>query len=463
MRTLLMATLAAVLGGWAGEPPVPLPEGLELKGERISPYPYPALVPTVKVSTQLEMNEAVAALKAGEVVEIADGTYDSFKVALPAELQGAPDRKIVLRAKSLHGVVFTGASQLKVQGRHVELQGFVFQGCRQDAVILGGSFNRMTLCRFVDCGDPKKTTSEVTILPPGTQNNEVDYNEFVGSLSMSIKVRCDAEESEQGTKNNHLHHNTFRDIKRLSSNGQEPIQLAGPNGGGTLQVMNTRVEHNLFLRANGDREAISVKGPWNIIRWNVFKDMDAALNLRGGPHCVVEGNVHINTRPMHVCGSGHTIVNNYFQGSGIFISHGSPGYGAARDSLIANNTIIAVKNAISIGAQTQPVGEPARNNRMINNIFVVQKRGRPVVIDAEGREGNVFDRNLLWAAGGDVELPPAPESCKNLLGDPLIRVEPDNYVPTPAEGSPALGDGVPGIVPLNLLGERRTSSRIGAF
>src|SRR6185503_15396695 len=101
-------------------------------------------------------------------------------------------------------------------------------------------------------------------------------------------------------------------------------------------------------------------------------------------------------------------------------SHGSPGYAPACDSLIANNTIVATKNAFSIGAQTRPVAEPARNNRILNNVFATRKKGIAVGVDADGRE-NVFDRNLLWAGGSDVELPPAPEGSKNLVGDPLLK------------------------------------------
>jgi hypothetical protein len=457
MRLSIVLSLAAAFCSPQAEP-----EGLQLEGEQITPYPYPEGAPALKVASQAEMTDALGKLKAGDVVEIADGTYDAFQLHVPTTLQGAADRKIVLRARHPQSVVFTGETKIKVQGRHVELQGFEFKECRQDAVVLGGSFNRLTRCRFTNCGNPKKTQSEVVILPPGSQNNELDYNEFVGSLSMSIKVRADAEDSPEGTKGNHLHHNTFRDIKRLSSNGQESIQLAGPGGGGTKQVMNTRVEHNLFLRANGDREAISVKAPWNIIRWNVLKDMDAAINLRGSSDCVVEGNVHINTRPMRVCGSRHRIVNNYFLGSGIFISHGSPGYGAAKDNLIANNTIVADKHALMIGAQTQPVAEAARNNRIVNNILAIRRKGEPVILDKEGQEGNVFDRNLIWSTAEKVFIPAAPEGSKNMLGNPLLEAKSDRYVPKPADGSPALTEGIHGIVPTNILGVPRAQS-IGAY
>jgi hypothetical protein len=223
-------------------------------------------------------------------------------------------------------------------------------------------------------------------------------------------------------------------------------------------VMNTRVEHNLFLRAAGDREAISVKAPWNVIRWNVFKDMDAALNLRGSSDCVIEGNVHINARAMRVCGERHRIVNNYFQGSSIFISHGSPGYGAARDCLIANNTIVGTKNGIVIGSQTQPVGARAEKNRILNNIVVARRKYEPIVLQPEDEAANTFDRNLLWAGGTEIRVPD-----KNLQGDPRITAEPGEYVPVLGEGSPALKQGLEGLVPLNIRGAARTSSNIGAY
>jgi hypothetical protein len=432
--------------------------GLQLRGERIEPYPYPELAPTHRVASQKDLDDALPKLKAGDVVEIANGTYDSFRVVLPAGLE-----KIVFRAQAPQGVVFTGGTRFNVQGRHLTLQGFLFKGCREGTVLLGGSFNRLTRCHFIECGHPQKTQSEIVILVPGTQKAEVDYNEFAGSLSMSIKVRADLENTPEGTKDNHLHHNVFRDIKRLSSNGQEAVQLAGPGGAGTHQAMNTLVEHNLFLRASGDREAISIKGPWNVVRWNVFKDMDAAINLRGSSDCVIEGNVHINTRAMRVCGERHRIVNNYFQGSSIFISHGSPGYGPARDNLIAHNTIVGSKSGIVIGAQSQPIGRRAEKNRLINNIVVARKKYDPIVLQPEDEAANVFDRNLLWAGGGGIRMPEAPAGSKSFQGDPLITPDPNEYVPVLKEGSPALNQGATGLVPANIRGALRTSWNIGAY
>jgi hypothetical protein len=447
MRHLMLALVLAISQEATPE------GGLQLKGERIEPYPYPELVATHRVASQKDMDDVLPRLKAGDVVEIANGTYDSFRVALPAGLE-----KVVLRAQAPQGAVFTGSTRFNVQGRRLTLQGFLFKGCREGTVLLGGSYNRLTRCQFIDCGHPQKTQSEIVILVPGTQHAEVDYNEFAGSLSMSIKVRADAPDSPDGTKDNHLHHNVFRDIKRLSSNGQEAIQLAGPGGAGTHQVMNTVVEHNLFLRAAGDREAISVKAPWNVIRWNVFKDMDAALNLRGASDCVIEGNVHINTRAMRICGERHKIINNYFQGTSIFISHGSPGYGAARDNLIAHNTIVGSKSGIVIGAQTQPIKERAEKNRILNNIVVARRKYDPIVLQPEDQAGNTVDRNLLWAGGSEFRSPEG-----NLQGDPKITADAGEYVPVLGEGSPALNQGMPGLVPLNIRGEGRTSPNIGAY
>ena len=98
--------LVLVLSGTAMSQEAAPAGGLQLKGERIEPCPYPETAPSHRVAGQKEMDDLVPKLKAGDVVEIAEGTYDSFRAALPSDLEN-----IVLRARAPQGVVFTGATR----------------------------------------------------------------------------------------------------------------------------------------------------------------------------------------------------------------------------------------------------------------------------------------------------------------------------------------------------------------
>jgi hypothetical protein len=217
---------------------------------------------------------------------------------------------------------------------------------------------------------------------------------------MSVKVRAGADGSANQPADVSIHHNVFRDIRRASDNGQEPIQIAGPGGGGTNAALKTRIEHNLFYRAEGDREAISMKGPGTLLRWNVFRDMDAAPNLRGSRDSVIEGNILIRTRSIRIAGKNHRVVGNIVlcprnKGSGFLVSHGSPGYGVAADNIVRDNIVATARAGIIFAAQTQPVKVAAHGNRITDNSFYLPKTGFAIKVTPESIADEVAAANTL--------------------------------------------------------------------
>ena len=131
-------------------------------------------------------------------------------------------------------------------------------------------------------------------------------------------------ESGRGNTDNRFDHNYFKDIERLSSNGQEPIQLGQDQTAYGTVSLRTIVEYNLFENASGDSEIISNKSADNIIRCNTMRDSKAGICLRGGQNVLVEGNYCLRTRGIRVYGHGHTIINNYLEETegGIFLDAG---------------------------------------------------------------------------------------------------------------------------------------------
>lgn len=70
-----------------------------------------------------------------------------------------------------------------------------------------------------------------------------------------------------------------------------PLGQRGRQSHKQSKSANAVVEHNLFEKANGDAEAISVKSSDNTVRYNTIRDSRGFLVLRHGNRTVVEGNL----------------------------------------------------------------------------------------------------------------------------------------------------------------------------
>ncbi|MPZ39340.1 MAG: hypothetical protein GEU95_15030 [Rhizobiales bacterium] len=317
-----------------------------------------------------ELGKALASARPGDRIAVEAGTYADTTINL-SESRGSADRPVIIDGNN--AVAFTGATRIQIGAGHVVLRGFTFRDVGIGAITITGPAVRITESNFSNCGDPQKPQAECVIVRAGGKNAELDFNTFTGSRSMSINVHA-GNDGEQGQPvNAFIHHNVFRDIPKLSDNGQEPIQIAGPNGGGSNAELKARIEHNLFYRAEGDRDAVSIKTPGTTLRWNVFRDMDAAPNIRGGRNAVVTDNLLIRTQAIRINGSDHRVEGNVVlcpsAGIGLVVSHGSPGYETAANTLIRGN-IIATKGAgILFGAQTQPLESVAHGNKVVSNAF----------------------------------------------------------------------------------------------
>jgi hypothetical protein len=325
-----------------------------------------------------QLSKALASARPGDRLVIEPGTYADAAINL-TNGGGATGRPVILDGNN--AVTFTGSTQIQVGTGHVVLRGFMFRDVGVGAITIAAPSVRITESIFENCGDPKKPQAECVIARAGGENAELDFNTFIGSRSMTIKIRAGGDGDRGQPTDAFLHHNVFRDIARLSNNGQEPIQIAGPNGGGTNAELRARIEHNLFYRAEGDREAVSIKTPGTMLRWNVFRDMDAAPNIRGSRNATVSDNLLIRTRPIRINGSDHRVEGNVVlcptAGVGFVVSHGSPGYETAVNTLIRDNVIATKRVGILFGAQTQPLETMAHGNKLVSNTFYLPKN-RPI-------------------------------------------------------------------------------------
>jgi hypothetical protein len=328
--------------------------------------------------TPAQLGKALASARPADRIVVEPGTYPDAIINL-VQSGGSSGRPVIIDGNN--AVTFTGSTRIQIGASNVVLRGFIFRDVGIEAVTIAAPSVRITESNFLNCGDLKKPQAECVIVRLGGANAELDFNTFAGSRSMSIKVRAGSDGDRSQPTMAFIHHNVFRDIQRLSSNGQEPIQIAGPNGGGSNAELRARIEHNLFYRAEGDREAVSIKTPGTTLRWNVFRDMDAAPNIRGSRNAVVTDNLLIRTRPIRINGSDHRVERNVVlcppTGVGFVVSHGSPGYESAANTVIRDNVVATNRVGILFGAQTQPLETMAHGNTIVSNMFHLPKN-RPI-------------------------------------------------------------------------------------
>lgn len=290
-------------------------------------------------------------------------------------------------------VTLQAGTTIDISRANVTLQGLRFED--DVSIIASAPGFRLFGSDFRRCGKHGATQSHCVLIGPGASMAEVAFNRFTGSQSMSIKVRAGNADSHQPVKT-YIHHNAFRDIERLSGNGQEVIQLAGPGGGASSAALDARIEHNLFVATSGDVEAISIKTPAVAVRWNSFMNMDAAPNIRGATDALLAGNILIRTRPIRVAGARHVVASNIIlcpKGPGIMLLDGSNGYEAARRNRIEGNTVVSTKAAIVVRAMQRPVTLPASENAISRNVLV----GNDPQLDTglSGAAGNKSSFNVV--------------------------------------------------------------------
>src|SRR6185369_4169463 len=89
-------------------------------------------------------------------------------------------------------------------------------------------------------------------------------------------------------KNVHVDHNYFFNHQFKGANGGESIRF-GLSGKQHADAQGL-IEDNLFEKADGDSEAISVKSSNNIVRNNTLINSRGTISLRHGWGTTVEGN-----------------------------------------------------------------------------------------------------------------------------------------------------------------------------
>jgi poly(beta-D-mannuronate) lyase len=260
---------------------------------------------TVTVSTPAALASAVANARPGDRVMVADGVYGA---AIKVNRSGTASAPITIAAQNAGQARLTTPDAIQLGAvSHVVIQGFTFTGNGGLDVPVSAAAVRITRNTFAS----NKSGAFLSVSADAT---EVDHNAFLNKSTAGVYLQVNGPGAHGMAKNVHIHHNYFFNHHFGGANGGESIRLglSGRQHGDAHAL----VEYNLFEKANGDSEALSVKSSNDIIQYNTFLNGRGTLSLRHGWGTLVQGNFILGgTSGIRFFGNNHVIINNVVQGT----------------------------------------------------------------------------------------------------------------------------------------------------
>lgn len=358
------------------------------------------------VSSASELKIALTKAVAGDVIIWKNGVYKDVLVNFRTIINGTAKQPIILKAETAGKAVFTGSSQLIVNGNYLQAEGFLFEGestlTKGDALTFATDANH---CRITNCAVINYTPKDVMVNNnwinlQGTYN-ELDHCYFTGKTNQGpylvVRYKKDAgyvDGSDTAPSSyHHIHHNYFGYRTLPTDNGGEDMRI-GDSFTSFTHGFNI-IEYNYFEDHRLEAEVISNKSWNNIYRFNTFVNNDGQMVLRHGQQCFVYGN-YFDGRTgrgtsggIRIINANQTVFNNYITNveasakdvskSGIVVMCGlleSPlnGYYPADNALVAYNTIVnAAMPVIKFGYGNKTKGLPlvAPNHlSVVSNLIV---------------------------------------------------------------------------------------------
>ncbi|GGV74921.1 lyase [Streptomyces gelaticus] len=418
------------------------------------------------VGSLAELQSAINGAAPGDRIVVADGTYTvpAGGAIIVSGKNGTGAAPITIVSKTRGGAVLRGERGFVfANSSNITVSGFAFRQSTTTEIPANCSSIRLTRNDFqhADTGDPYW-------LVVRANDTKIDRNHFHDKTTAGIFLVVDGPGSTDMAQNIHIFKNHFSDHSFSGDNGGESIRLGV--SGRALSGAHAVVEYNLFERADGDPEAISVKSSDNTIRYNTIRNSRGGIVLRHGNRSRVEGNYLIGgIEGVRLYGNDHLIVNNYLSGlsgralvvgSGTTRDHNSGetqderrGNDACDRAVIVHNTLIGNSGTLSGETRTY---EP--RDVVIADNLLVGDSGSLVAMGVT--TGFTWQSNMVWGAAANGNIP----SGGFTRVDPKLVTGPDGVARLSA-GSPAIGAATlpdPGVAD-DIDGDSRGTTRdIGA-
>lgn len=398
----------------------------------------PSVVRTV--SSVTDFKNALNAMNPGDIIEVADGSYNMGSVKI--NRSGCEQRPILIVAKNQGQAIINGNTTWELDGlKYVTIKGFSFKSASVGTGIkvlncsririTGNHFNltETSSCNWVYIGDTFGST-----LPLRSGHNKVDFNVFDGKTQPGKFVLLDGNINQQ-SQHDTISYNLFKNNGPRAANEKESIRI----GVSTLSKSSgfTVVEYNLFQDCDGDPEIVSVKSCDNIIRFNTFQRCLGTLCLRQGFRSLAEGNHFfgegktalytvansdgstststIGCGGVRVYGLDHKVINNYFHGltgskwdAALTITNGdvtnsstsTADHYLPENLVAAFNTFVNNESNIEIGFDNNGKYPKYPINCLIANNIVVDNKA-PIIksFSSQSLAGITFSNNIMYPTG----------------------------------------------------------------
>ena len=246
-----------------------------------------------------QLSSALAQARPGDRVEVTPGVYNAGLIKVARS--GTQQAPITIAARGQ--VTFTGAGGLDLTGTsHVVVQGFTFADGNGLTVPGDATANRVTRNTF-------QGNNGGADLSVQADDTEVDHNTFENRTAQGVYLQVVGPGAHDMAKRVHVHQNYFYNHQYKGANGGESIRF-GLSGRQHAEA-DGLIENNLFEKADGDSEAISIKSSNNVVRYNTIINSRGTLSLRHGWNTLVEGNILIGgSTGIRFFGNNHTVINN---------------------------------------------------------------------------------------------------------------------------------------------------------
>jgi poly(beta-D-mannuronate) lyase len=376
------------------------------------PRPGPAGAEATAVVTSLsQLQSAINSAAAGTTITLANGSYavPSGSPITISGRSGSSTAPITIQAETRGGVTLTGAQSFVFSNSsYLTISGFVFK-------------QSTTLDLPADCSRIRLTRNDFQLAAAADHwvvvrgdDVKIDRNVFHDKSTLGCYLVIDGPSGDAMAQRTYILRNHFRDHSYGGSNGGEPIRLGVSSR--ALSTADATVEYNLFERANGDPEGISVKSSGNTIRYNTLRSSTGGIVLRHGNANRVEGNYLLTGgNGIRIYGNDHLIVNNYVAdvtSAGIVLGSGSVRDhfdGESSDSRRGNDApdrVTIVLNTLRNNAQAV-AGESQRPLaplacRISDNLLVGTSGA---LTDMPYQQGITWSGNILWGAATNGNIP----------------------------------------------------------
>jgi parallel beta-helix repeat protein len=351
------------------------------------------------VSSISQLQSAADTAQPGDRIELVDGTYTTSG-SITLRRSGTSGSPVTIAAQNVGGAEIRGTNGFSfADADHVVVEGFRLRHNSNVSIPAGSHHVRFTR-NVVQLGG---SGNWVTV----TGNDvEIDHNTFQNKSTEGVFLQTSGPGDSAMAQRTRINHNYFRDHTFSGANGGESIRHGYSYR--QLSSANAVIEYNLFERANGDSEAISVKSSDNTIRYNTIRDSRGSIVLRHGNRNLVEGNLMLgNTAGLRFYDNDHVLINNVIQGgTGQIIAGsgdvaddttGSTAHARPDRVLVAFNTVAGNRtNLVQVGQGTDRLGP--NECTFANNIVV--GGGSGALLDIDEGTGLRWQGNIVWAGTG---------------------------------------------------------------